>query len=118
MLTHLLVTLSFFVSVSDDERLTMYEDFANTFRGEKTLQACLIEDLKVSRLYFIVFFAGIKSYQCKKMAFTSCLISNVDHYCYVVVYRSFLQVCQDYDVKAFRYIISSIYKKVSFRGVY
>lgn len=55
-------------SVSDDERLTMYEDFANTFRGEKTLQACLIEDLKV---------------------------------------------CQDYDVKAFRYIISSIYKKFS-----
>ncbi|KAL9987150.1 hypothetical protein ACROYT_G001407 [Oculina patagonica] len=53
-------------SVSDDERLTMYEDFANTFRGEKTLQACLSEDLKV---------------------------------------------CQDYDIKAFRYIISSIYKK-------
>ncbi|KAJ7365820.1 Integrator complex subunit 3 [Desmophyllum pertusum] len=53
-------------SVSDDERLTMYEDFANTFRGEKTLQACLSEDLKV---------------------------------------------CQDYDIRAFRYIISSIYKK-------
>jgi len=53
-------------SVLDDERLSMYEDFANTFRGEKTLQACLIEDLKV---------------------------------------------CQEYDVKAFRYIISSIYKK-------
>lgn len=53
-------------SVLDDERLTMYEDFASTFRGEKTIQACLCEDLKV---------------------------------------------CQDYDIKAFRYIISSIYKK-------
>lgn len=53
-------------SVTDDERLTIYEDFANTFRGEKTLQGCLRDDLKV---------------------------------------------CQDYDIKAFRYIICSIYKK-------
>ena len=40
-----------FGSVLDDERLSMYEDFANTFRGEKTLQACLIEDLKVSHCF-------------------------------------------------------------------
>lgn len=37
-------------SVTDDERLTIYEDFANTFRGEKTLQGCLRDDLKVWRL--------------------------------------------------------------------
>ena len=37
----------YFDSVLDDERLTMYEDFSNTFRGEKTIQACLSEDLKV-----------------------------------------------------------------------
>ncbi|XP_029204429.1 integrator complex subunit 3-like isoform X2 [Acropora millepora] len=53
-------------SVFDDERLTMYEDFVNASRGEKTLQVCLIEDLRV---------------------------------------------CQQYDIRAFRYIISSIYKK-------
>ncbi|XP_031564730.1 integrator complex subunit 3-like [Actinia tenebrosa] len=53
-------------SESDEERLTMYEDFATTSRGEKSLQACLIEDLKV---------------------------------------------CQDYDPRAFRYIIPSIYRK-------
>ncbi|XP_068694256.1 integrator complex subunit 3-like isoform X2 [Montipora capricornis] len=53
-------------SVLDDERLTMYEDFVNISRGERTLQSCLIDDLKV---------------------------------------------CQQYDIKAFRYIISSIYKK-------
>ena len=38
---------SFLSSVSDDERLTMYEDFAKTSRGEMSLQSCLIEDLKV-----------------------------------------------------------------------
>jgi len=57
MISGMLARLSRFhssISVSDDERLTMYEDFANTFRGEKTLQACLIEDLKVSRLHFNV----------------------------------------------------------------
>lgn len=37
-----------FDSVFDDERLTMYEDFVNASRGEKTLQVCLIEDLRVS----------------------------------------------------------------------
>lgn len=86
MLTHLCVTLSFCVSVSDDERLTMYEDFANTFRGEKTLQACLIEDLKVSRLYFIVFFAGFKSYCVKKMVFHF-LFSFKCHHFYVLGVR-------------------------------
>lgn len=30
----------------------MYEDFANTFRGEKTLQANLTEDLKVRHCLF------------------------------------------------------------------
>lgn len=39
-------------SVLDDERLTMYEDFASTFRGEKPIQDCLWEDLKVSG-YFL-----------------------------------------------------------------
>ena len=41
-----------FGSVLDDERLTMYEDFSNTFRGEKTIQACLSEDLKVRHCSF------------------------------------------------------------------
>lgn len=62
MLAHLLCFHSS-ISVSDDERLTMYEDFANTFRGEKTLQACLIEDLKVSRLHFNVLLPEILSVQ-------------------------------------------------------
>ena len=77
------------VSVSDDERLTMYEDFANTFRGEKTLQSCLIEDLKVGRLYFNIFFAVFKSYQCKAMIFHF-LLSFKCHYCYVVVDLSYI----------------------------
>ena len=64
-----LMCVHFSGSVSDDERLTMYEDFANTFRGEKSLQGCLSEDLKVGncvlsvlfyftaqfKLYFVVF---------------------------------------------------------------
>lgn len=81
------------VSVSDDERLSMYEDFANTFRGEKTLQACLIEDLKVSRLYFNVYFAWFKSYQCKDMTFHFLFTSTSFkcHYnCYVVVDLSYI----------------------------
>ena len=43
-----LPTNLFYDSVFDDERLTMYEDFVNASRGEKTLQVCLIEDLRVS----------------------------------------------------------------------
>ena len=89
MLTPLLLFHSS-VSASDDERLSMYEDFANTFRGEKTLQACLIEDLKVSRLYFNVFFAGFKSYQCKDMTFHFLVTSFKCHYCYVVVDLSYM----------------------------
>lgn len=47
-------------SVSDDERLTMYEDFANTFRGEKALQACLSEDLKVSNCISMLNLISVK----------------------------------------------------------
>ena len=32
----------------------MYEDFASTFRGEKTIQACLCEDLKVSGYFLLL----------------------------------------------------------------
>ncbi|EDO31965.1 predicted protein, partial [Nematostella vectensis] len=55
-------------SASDEERLTMYEDFASASRGERSLQGCLIEDLKV---------------------------------------------CQEYDPRAFRFLIPSIYRKFS-----
>lgn len=86
-------------SVTDDERLTIYEDFANTFRGEKTLQGCLRDDLKVWRLQLYLVIAV--AFNC---------FSKL-HY-KVVIISLCTQVCQDYDIKAFRYIICSIYKKV------
>jgi len=43
-----LFTKCFIVSQSDEERLSMYEDFVSCSRGEKSIQECLIEDLKVS----------------------------------------------------------------------
>lgn len=86
-------------SVTDDERLTIYEDFANTFRGEKTLQGCIRDDLKVWRLQLYLVIAV--TFNC---------FSKL-HY-KVVIISLCTQVCQDYDIKAFRYIICSIYKKV------
>lgn len=70
-------------SVLDDERLTMYEDFASTFRGEKTIQACLCEDLKVSGYFLLLlsqsnsctyfasqnFFLTFLLFRCEKLVF-------------------------------------------------